>query len=101
MDRFQEVAQINFTDKKERFTRIIEHKHLTGQVNNSTSISYEYPTFDGEPYYPIPSSQTDLVYRKYLAETKKIEDVLFIERLGEYKYYNMDGVVARILKLVK
>jgi len=48
MERFQEVAQINFTDKKERFTRIIEHKHLTGQVNNSTSISYEFPTFDGE-----------------------------------------------------
>ena len=96
MERFQEVAVVNFVGD-EKHTRITEYKYLSGQMANSTSISHEYPTFNGEPYYPIPNSQTDLVYRKYLAEIKKNEDVLFIGRLAEYKYYNMDQVVARIL----
>jgi len=70
MERFQEVAVVNFVGS-ENHTRITEYKHLTGQMAKSTSISYDYPTFDGEPYYPIPNSQTDLVYRKYLQRQKK------------------------------
>jgi len=97
MERFQEVAQINFTDDKENFTRIVEHKHLTGQVSSSTSISFEYPTFDGAEFYPIPNDENNFIYKKYKKESEKFKNILFVGRLSEYKYYNMDQVVGRIL----
>jgi len=100
-ERFQEVAQINFTDDKESFTRIVEHKHLTGQVSNSTSISFEYPTFVGAEFYPIPSDENDLIYKKYKKESEKLENVLFLGRLAEYRYFNMDQVVGRVLQTAK
>lgn len=98
--KYQEVAVVNFVDI-EKLTRITEYKHLTGQEKNSTSISYEYPTFNGEPYYPIASKDSEIILQQYKNEIHKLKNIRFIGRLAENKYYNMDGMVERILKLVK
>jgi UDP-galactopyranose mutase len=99
VENFQEVAQVNYTDSMEKFTRIIEHKYLTEQSNKTTTISMEHPTMNGEPFYPIPNSGNSKLFEKYKNEGKKLKNVKFIGRLGEYKYYNMDQVVGRVLKI--
>ncbi len=101
MEYYQETAQINYTDEEVEYTRVIEHKHLSKQIANSTTISREYPSFDGEPYYPIPNDENLMIYRKYFNEAKKLKSVIFLGRLAEYRYYNMDQVIIRALKLVK
>lgn len=95
--RFQEVSQINYTDDCEKFTRIIEHKHLTAQTKNTTTISKESPQMKGEPFYPILNSENNLLFENYKVETVKVKNVEFVGRLAEYKYYNMDQVVERVL----
>ncbi|MFZ1290713.1 MAG: UDP-galactopyranose mutase [Melioribacteraceae bacterium] len=93
-EKFQDVAVVNHVDKSEDFTRVSEYKYLTGQEKSSTTISIEFAQQVGEPYYPIPTKQNEELYRKYKTEADKIENVIFCGRLAEYKYYNMDQVVA-------
>ena len=100
VERFQQVAVVNFVSS-EKHTRITEYKHLTGQKKETTSISYEYPTFDGEPYYPIANKESEDQTKQYKEEINKLNNTQFIGRLAENKYYNMDGVVARVLDLVE
>jgi len=100
VERFQEVAVVNFVGS-EKHTRITEYKHLTGQNAESTSLSYEYPTFDGEPYYPIANRESQKQTKLYKKEIIKLKNIQFIGRLAENKYYNMDGVVAKMLNLIK
>ena len=83
------------------YTRITEFKYLTGQRHAKTSIVYEYPTDSGDPYYPIPRPENNLVYNKYRTLAKGIPNVHFTGRLGTYKYYNMDQLVAQSLVLAK
>ena len=64
-------------------------------------MSKANPQKKGEPYYPIPNDETDELYKKYRAETDKLKNVKFIGRLAEYKYYNMDQVVANVLKVIE
>jgi len=94
---FQEIAQINYTGKDDDYTRVVEHKYLSGQKANMTTISKEYPTFNGEPFYPIPNENNQEIFMRYKKESEKIKDVIFTGRLAEYKYYNMDQVVANTL----
>lgn len=100
----QPVAGVKFSNDYD-FTRTIEFKHLTGQKHEFTVVSEEYPTSEGEPYYPIPAEDTEELYLKYKKEADKLKDVKFVGRLATYKYYNMDQVVASALsefeKLVK
>ncbi|WPQ65869.1 UDP-galactopyranose mutase [Chitinophaga sancti] len=96
----QSVAVVNYPNEQE-YTRITEYKHLTGQVHAQTSITYEYPCWDGDPFYPVPKSENQELYRKYAALAKEIPDVHFAGRLGTYRYYNMDQVVAQALTLYK
>jgi len=98
VQRYLNAASYNYVDKNERFTRITEYKYLTGQQTNTTTISKEYPQMKGESFYPIPNNENDLLFEKYYGETKKMKDVIFVGRLAEYKYYNMDQVVERVLK---
>lgn len=98
---FQEVAQVNYPNNYE-WTRITEFKHFLNQQEMSTTIAYEYPQKFikniNEPYYPIPRKENEEQYKKYLSETKKIENsVIFIGRLAEYKYFNMDEIVGNAL----
>lgn len=95
--RFQPVAVVNYPDKTVPFTRITEYKHLTGQVSRQTSISYETPQADGDPYYPIPRPENAALFKRYAALADATPDVSFVGRLGTYRYYNMDQVVGQAL----
>jgi UDP-galactopyranose mutase len=97
---FQQAATINYPNEN-AYTRITEFKYLTGQKSARTSIVYEYPTAQGDPYYPIPRPENNVLYRKYEALVDSTPDVYFTGRLGTYKYYNMDQVVAQSLTLFK
>ena len=94
---FQPVGTVNYPNS-EKFTRITEFKHLTGQASRGTSIVREYPTWQGEPYYPVPAEQNERLYRQYRDLAKEESGVSFVGRLAEYRYYNMDQVVAAALK---
>lgn len=96
--RFQPVAVVNYPNDQE-YTRITEYKHLTGQTHEKTSITYEYPGWDGDPYYPVPRPENAELYRKYKNLTDTVPHVHFVGRLGTYRYYNMDQVVAQALTL--
>lgn len=99
-DQFQEVGTVNYPNDHE-YTRITEFKHLTGQICRGTSIVREYPRSIGDPYYPIPSKENDILYRRYKSLADKEDTILFTGRLARYKYYNMDQVVAASLTLAK
>ncbi len=96
---FQETAQINYVDPSVDYTRVIEHKLLSKQNSATTTISFEYPQKDGEPFYPIPTEENRHKYLLYKNESEKLSNVIFCGRLAEYQYYNMDQVVANTLKL--
>ena len=79
------------------YTRISEFKHLTGQQHPWTTIVREYPTDVGDPYYPIPRAENRALYEQYAELAAAAAGVHFVGRLGTYKYYNMDQVVAQAL----
>lgn len=95
---FQETAQINYVDDSVEFTRVVEHKLLSQQKSETTTISFEYPQQEGEPFYPIPTEDNRNQYHLYKKESEKLSNVIFCGRLAEYQYYNMDQVVANTLK---
>lgn len=96
---FQDVAVVNYPSPDVPFTRITEYKHLTGQSSKRTSISREFPSAVGDPYYPIPAPENAALYRRYEALAERTPGVAFTGRLGTYRYYNMDQVVAQSLAL--
>jgi UDP-galactopyranose mutase len=98
-EQFQPVAVVNYPSPDVPYTRVTEYKHLTGQRHPKTTVSYEYPCWGGEPYYPVPSPENAELYRKYRELADGLPDVAFIGRLGSYRYYNMDQVVAQALSL--
>jgi len=93
----QPVAVVNFPNDYE-FTRVTEFKHLTGQEHPKTSIVYEYPRAEGDPYYPIPRKENAELYKRY-QDLANEAGIHFVGRLATYKYYNMDQVVAQALTL--
>lgn len=95
--QYQPVAVVNYPNENP-FTRITEFKHLTGQEHPKTSIVYEYPQAEGDPYYPIPRRENAELYRQY-QELAEASGIHFVGRLATYKYYNMDQVVAQALTL--
>ena len=95
----QPVAVVNYPPPAVPYTRITEYKHLTGQTHPLTSISYEFPCADGDPYYPIPRPENAELYKRYRALADQTPGVTFLGRLGTYKYYNMDQVVGQALAL--
>jgi len=99
-ERFQPVGTMNFPNDH-AYTRVTEFKHLTGQTHQQTSVVYEYPCADGDPYYPVPKAENDELYAKYKQLADDTPNVHFVGRLATYKYYNMDQVVAQALTLYK
>lgn len=94
---FQGVAVMNFTDRETPYTRVIEHKHFEGGKQFRTVISYEYPeewTEGKEPYYPVNNDKNTALYEKYKAKADGKKNVIFGGRLGTYRYYDMDKVIA-------
>ena len=100
VERFQPVGTVNYPNDY-AYTRISEFKHITGQSHPHTSIVYEYPQADGDPYYPVPTRENAALYKRYEAEADAQTDVTFVGRLATYKYYNMDQVVAHALTAFK
>lgn len=95
-EQFQPVAVVNYPQTEE-YTRITEYKHLTGQTAPKTSLTYEYPTDVGDPYYPVPRAENEALYKRYEALAAARSDVWFVGRLATYRYYNMDQVVGQAL----
>ncbi len=96
-ERFQDVGVVNYPSEDVPYTRVTEYKHLTGQVADRTSITYEYPAADGDPYYPSPRAENQALFKRYEALALAEPDVLFVGRLATYRYYNMDQVVGQAL----
>jgi len=94
---FQPVAVVNYPSEDVPFTRISEYKHLTGQQHSRTSITYEYPSAEGDPYYPIPRPENQELFKKYEALADETGNVTFVGRLATYRYYNMDQIVGQAL----
>ena len=103
IDSYQGVAVVNYPNEFD-FTRITEFKKMTGQNVESTTIIKEYPKVFKRgceliPYYPIPKDEFKGLYRMYEVESKKLDRSFFIGRLAEYKYYDMDQIVANAMNL--
>ncbi|MCB5203734.1 UDP-galactopyranose mutase [Neorhizobium sp. T786] len=92
----QAVAVVNYPMEHD-YTRITEYKHLTGQSHAKTSLTYEYPSDDGDPYYPVPRPENEARYKQYENLARQEPDVWFVGRLATYRYYNMDQVVGQAL----
>ena len=96
-ENFQPVAVVNYPHPDVPYTRITEYKHLTGQQHAKTSITYEYPSAEGDPYYPIPRPENQELFKKYEALADSTSGVTFVGRLATYRYYNMDQIVGQAL----
>ncbi|MGH8372938.1 MAG: UDP-galactopyranose mutase, partial [Gammaproteobacteria bacterium] len=94
--QFQETGTVNYPNDH-AFTRITEFKHLTGQVHSGTSIVREYPQAEGDPYYPVPRTENEALFKRYETLADKETDVTFVGRLAQYRYYNMDQVAGAAL----
>jgi len=96
MKVFQQAPVVNYPNEQ-AYTRITEFKYLTGQEHEKTSIVYEFPQAEGDPYYPVPRKENADIYAKYKALADARPDVHFVGRLATYRYYNMDQIVAQSL----
>jgi len=96
-EQFQQTGTVNYPSADVPFTRISEYKHLTGQQSPVTTITYEYPSAEGDPYYPIPREENQALYKKYEALADETPGVTFVGRLSTYRYYNMDQIVGQAL----
>jgi UDP-galactopyranose mutase len=97
---FQPTGTVNYPNEHP-YTRVTEFKYLTGQKHPKTTMVYEYPKAEGDPYYPVPRPENAELYKKYQALADETPNVHFVGRLATYKYYNMDQVVAQSLTLFK
>lgn len=107
---FQGNAVVNYTDRETPWTRIIEHKWFTfgkdenGNEFSGTVISKEYSSEwkkGDEPYYPVNDEMNNDLYLKYRELADKQRNTVFVGRLGEYKYYDMDNIVERVMEISK
>ncbi len=95
--RYQDVGTVNYPNDH-AYTRITEFKHLTDQNCAGTSVVFEYPQSEGDPYYPIPRAENEALFKRYQELSKTEPGVSFVGRLAQYRYYNMDQVVGAALK---
>ena len=93
---FQSAPVVNYPNEQP-YTRVTEFKYLTGQEHSRTSIVYEFPQAEGDPYYPVPRKENTAIYAKYKDLADRTPGVTFVGRLATYKYYNMDQIVAQAL----
>ena len=99
-ENYQGNAVVNYTEKEISYTRIIEHKHFEFGKQEKSVITKEYPSEwkEGEePYYPVNDEKNNELYKKYKELADKEENIIFGGRLGEYKYYDMDKVIEKVL----
>ena len=103
-ENYQGNAVVNYTEREIPYTRIIEHKHFEFGKQEKTVITKEYPSEwkeGDEPYYPVNDERNTKLYEKYKELAEKEKNVIFGGRLGEYKYYDMDKVIEKVLGDIK
>lgn len=101
---YQGNAVVNYTEREIPYTRIIEHKHFEFGKQEKTVITREYPSewkVGDEPYYPVNDEKNNKLYEKYRELAEEENRVIFGGRLGEYKYYDMDKVIEKVLRDIK
>lgn len=96
---YQQRAVINYPSLDVPYTRIVEYKKLYQSNSTKTTISKEYPSWEGEPYYPVPTQKNRDLYEKYKREACKLNNVIFAGRLANYKYFNMDQAIRNALDI--
>lgn len=102
MENYQGNAVVNYTEREVPYTRIIEHKHFEFGKQPTTIISREYSSEwkkGDEPYYPVNNEKNNNLYQQYKELADKEAKVIFGGRLGGYKYYDMDKVIAAALEM--
>lgn len=102
-ENYQGNAVVNYTEREVPYTRIIEHKHFEFGTQPDTVITREYPAEwqpGDEPYYPVNDERNNMLFAQYQKLAKKESNVLFGGRLGQYRYYDMDKVIAAALDMV-
>jgi UDP-galactopyranose mutase len=97
----QPTGTVNYPNERIPYTRVTEYRHLTGQVAETSTLAYEFPSAEGDPYYPIPRPENRDLYHRYEQLANARPDVLFVGRLARYQYLNMDQVVAGALAAVE
>ena len=101
-ENYQGNAVVNYTEREVPYTRIIEHKHFEFGKQEKTVISREYSSewsVGMEPYYPVNDEKNNALFEEYKKLAEKEENVIFGGRLGDYKYYDMDAVIASALDM--
>ncbi len=104
VDNYQGNAVVNYTEREVPYTRIIEHKHFEFGKGDGTIITREYPANwkpGDEPYYPMNDDKNNTLFANYQKLAEEFGDVMFGGRLGAYKYYNMDQVIAAALEMTE
>lgn len=104
MPNFQGNAAVNYTDRETPWTRIIEHKWFEETGQSKTVISREYSSEwqpGDEPYYPVNDEKNGMLYARYREFAEKEQQIIFGGRLGEYRYYDMDAVIASALEMCR
>lgn len=103
-ENYQGNAVVNYTEREVPYTRIIEHKHFAFGTQPGTVITREYPAQwrrGDEPYYPVNDEKNEKLYEAYRKLAEKEENVIFGGRLGQYRYYDMDKIIAVTLEMAK
>jgi len=104
LQQFQETASVNYCSSEVPYTRITEYKHFYGMDQSSkTTIVKEYPSDTGEPYYPVVNQKNKDLYEQYrlLAFAEEKNNIYFVGRLANYKYFNMDEAILNALLLLE
>lgn len=104
IQNYQGVAVVNYNEREVPFTRIIEHKHFVFGTQEKTVVSREYPSewkLGVEPYYPVNDGPNTALYERYKALAENQKKVHFAGRLGQYKYFDMDKVIAEAREYVQ
>ncbi len=96
---YQSNPIINYPSLEVPYTRVVEYKQITGQKSAKTTIVREYSTDQGEPFYPVPNPRNQEIYEKYQQEAEKLQNIHFVGRLANYKYFNMDQAFKNALDL--
>ena len=99
MEYFQENSVVNYPGMEVDYTRIIEYKHFGNQKSDKTTVVKEFTVDEGEPYYPVPNPRNQEIYDRYKTEADQLQDVYFVGRLANYKYFNMDQAFKNALDL--
>ncbi len=94
---YQPNSVVNYPEDNVSFTRIVEYKHFLHQESPHTIIVREFPCDEGEPYYPVPNNKNKELYEKYRNLAMMENNVYFIGRLANYKYFNMDAAIRNAL----